>query len=360
MKRFILKTCLFIALTFICFEFLSRLVIDPFYFNSINTYNLNVGDPGYMDLIKKKNTEHVDYLFIGSSRVPATINELVIMNENPDKIAIVAGRGYMTPGIHYQALVNRLAEYPNYLKDADVFIEYFGPGIFTNSFDDDKYRVYEPVVATDGSSPHLILPHLNYKSLIAFLKESKNPKSVKFNILVQYCFSSYRTISYIKEKFDRFDEKLLFENKKQELVSEGGIRNDIVELSRQKALEIAKIESQLIENGPIVSFDDLNKSSLAKLNKLITENGGKLYLYKMPLSSIQEAVFNVNKALRNKQIFENWLSLNGIKVVSNDKFKYEDDDFPDTWHLSADRRDEFTFLLYNEIIKLETTTLSGL
>ena len=124
MKHFIIKTSLFLLIFFASLELISRLVIDPYYFFSINTYNVMPERQGFRDIFNLKPTEHVDYLFIGSSRVPATINPSLIMQQDRNKNAIVSGRGYMTEGIHYQALVNKLQKFPNYLKGAkEVFVE---------------------------------------------------------------------------------------------------------------------------------------------------------------------------------------------------------------------------------------------
>lgn len=89
------------------------------------------------------------------------------------KVVINAGRGYMTPGIHYQAIKNKLKNYPNFLQNAIVLIEYAGSDTYTSSFEEDRLRVYEPVVNTDVPMPHLLLPHLDINSFFSFLMSSK-------------------------------------------------------------------------------------------------------------------------------------------------------------------------------------------
>jgi hypothetical protein len=349
MKRFIIKTSLFLLIFFASLELISRLVIDPYYFFSINTYNVMPEKQGFRDIFHLKPTEHVDYLFIGSSRVPATINPSLIMKQDPNKIAIVAGRGYMTEGIHYQALVNKLQSFPNYLKGAKVFIEYPGSDIYSGSFYENEMKVYEPILANDKGMPQLLIPHLNCNSLLTFIKKSKNSNSVKLETVLLFCFSSYRTIPFIKEKFSRLGENFFAAKTKKQLVSVGGIRNNNFEKAKKEAVEFASIQKIEIQDHPVLSFSDLDKSSLAYINDLISKNGGTLSLYKMPLSSVQEAVFSSDKAIQNKRIFERWLLSKGITVLNNEKFHYQDSDFPDGWHLSEDRRDEFTLLLFDEI-----------
>jgi hypothetical protein len=350
MKKFILKSFYFLIIFFLIIEIFSRIIIDPFYFYYSDSYTLRF-DKVSLKIFDLIQTNHVDYLFIGSSRVPATINPSVIMNESPDKIVIVGGRGYMTPGVHYQALVNRLAFYPNYLKNAVVCLEYPGSDIYSSSFAEDILKVFEPQITGEKAMPHLLLPHLNKNSLWQFLNISKNSVSVKINMLMLYFISSYRTSIFIKEKFKLVDNVLPFIKSKQKLVSDGGIRNDNIDGAKQKALDVASIESKAIADNPLLTPDILNKSSLANINNIIKNHGGRLFLYRMPLNSIQKGIYNSIKAMQNKNTFEQWIVTQGITVLNVANFHYQDSDFPDTWHLAKERRDEFTKELYKEIKK---------
>ena len=348
MKPFLINLSVFSIIIFICAELVSRIFIDPPYFYNTDTYNLKLDEPtSLLDIYNSKKTEHVDYLFIGSSKIPATINPALIMAKNPTVKVIAAGRGCMTPGIHIQALENRISEFPDFLKGASVYIEYAGSDIYASHYKEDKLKVYEPILPSDKAMPHLILPHLNFKSFLAFIKESRNSNSIKVDVALQFLISSYRTWPFVKEKV-----KNIFINQKikQRVVSEGGIRNDNYDFLNKIAIDFAEIQKKKVEDSPLLSFQQLDKSSLAYLNNLIKINGGKLFLFKMPLSSIED-VYQSEKALQNKKTFEEWISSKEIKVISNDSFRYQDSDFPDTWHLSIDRRDEFTSLLFNEIQK---------
>jgi hypothetical protein len=359
MKQFLVKSGRFLLVFFLCMEIFSRLFIDPHYYSSINTYNVTSDKAHYLEFSKSKETEHVDYLFIGSSRVAATINPSIIMKKEPGVTAVVAGRGYMTEGIHYQALKNKISKYPDYLKNARVFIEYYGSDIYSGSFYENRLKVFETSETHEKAMPEYLLPHLNNRSLIDFLKESQNSISVKGKMIFLYYFSLCRTIPFVKEKFEQRVNRFNPQKPKPQLVKEGGIRDDNIEKARQWAVDIAAIQFRDIQRKPVLSFDDLNKSSLAFMNDLIGKNGGKLYLYKMPLSSVQEAAFKCEKARQNQIIFEKWISARGIPVVYNEKFKFQDSDFPDTWHLSADRRDEFTVLLLDEVLRIPLNHYSG-
>lgn len=349
MKQFLVKTSLFFLLFFAFDEIFSRVFLDPLYFYSLNSYNLKTDRPGFRGIYASKETEHVDYLFMGSSRVPAAINPSLIMNKYPGITVVVAGRGYMTEGIQYQALKNKLFHYPDFLKGAKVFIEYSGSDVYSGSFAENKLKVYEPLVSIEKPMPQLLLPHLNFNSLLSFLKESKNANSVKVEMVLLFCFSSYRTIPLMKEKFSRIGEYFNSSNTQLKLASEGGIRNDNFEIAKKKAVDIAEIELKSIQDHPLLTFKNLDKSSLAYLNDLINRNGGTLYLFKMPISSLQKSIYLTAKAKQNNRIFEQWIFSKGIKVINNEKFHFQNSDFPDTWHLGENRRDEFTLLLFNEI-----------
>ena len=54
----------------------------------------------------------------------------------------------------------------------------------------------------------------------------------------------------------------------------------------------------------------------------------------------------------NRVIFESWCEKNDIPIIHINK-SYSDSDFPDYWHLSIDKRDEFSLLLYNKILELD-------
>jgi len=352
MKKFIKKTLTFLLVAFLSVELLCRIFIDPIYFYKIDTYNVKNTHLSrtrkFIQAYTSKKTRHVDYLFIGSSRVPATINPGLIMQQDSGKIAVVAGRGYMTQGVHYQALKNRIKEYPEYLNNARVFIEYSGSSVYAEPFSENEFLVYEPLLKTDKAMPHLLLPHLNFKSFLKFIKVSDNSAKVKMEMFFLYCSSFYRSISFVKETLKKLDTPL-FNNSNDLLVSEGGIRNDAIEFAQKAAITYGEIVKERLEKTPPLTIESLNNSTLAKINELVQENGGKLFLYKIPLHSLQQVLYNTDKEKNNQRLFEEWLDQNGIGIISCSDFEYNDEDFPDTWHLSMERRDEFTQDLYEEL-----------
>jgi hypothetical protein len=353
---------IFIFVTIIILELFCRVLIDPVFFYKLDTYNEKSTGSGisfnkYSHMLSQRNTKHLDYLFIGSSRVPATINPKIFKEKDTNKVVVVAGRGYTTAGTTYQALKNKVSKYPDYLKNAKVFIEYTGSKQWDKAFNKEQFRVYEPIVPGDKAMPHVLLPFLDTRSFIEFIRKTPNSNSVKANMSLLFFSSLYRSESYMKEKLQRLN-KPIGTKSNEVVVAEGGIRNDKIKASREKAVSVAKIQMEESKNSPVISLESLNKSILSSISNLIKENGGTLYLYKMPLHSISKSVYISDKEMLNNEIFEEWLKINEIPVIYNSNFKYCDSDFPDISHLSKNRRDEFSMMFYDEYeskLKLKKT-----
>jgi hypothetical protein len=349
MEKFIIRIGIFVFTMSIILELFSRLCIDPMYFASIDTYNIR--KEGFAKLFGTNPTTKVDYLFIGTSRVPATINDKVFCGSNNEKAAVVAGRGYMTAGIHYQALQNRLKKYPQYLNNAIVFLEYPDPLIYTNPFSDDELRVSED--QTNGKSrSHLILPHLDWSSFCVFISQSKNSLLTRLEMIPLFISSAYRTSYFLNEQWIKLEQPII--NKPNTLLAtEGGIRNDNIDFANQLALEMAEKASINTDSSPVLTYDMLNRSSLNKIASLVKENNGKVCMYEIPLHSLQNKLLHNPKLIRDKEVFEEWLKEKDIAIIRCSDFKYCDNDFPDTWHLSKSRRDEFSMLLFNAIKNMD-------
>ncbi|MEO1349024.1 MAG: hypothetical protein AAFW84_09515 [Cyanobacteria bacterium J06635_15] len=326
-------------------EVVSRTLVDPIYFYSIDPYNLRDASGSSQNkfsyIFSKKKIAQVDFLFIGSSRVAATINPRIFTQQNASHVTVVAGRGHTSSGIHYQALKNRLSEHPNYLRGAKVFIEYSGSSQYDEPFRGEQFRV-------DQKMPHLLLPYLDYQSLFEYVDKSPNSRQTKLNMIALFLSASYRSVPFVRENLQKLDVPV-FNQSEQLIASDGGIRNDQTAMARAQAVASAKQKIEDSKNNPIITQKDLNQSTLAHLHELITQNGGQLFLYKMPLHSIQKQVYTSEKEISNQQIFEEWLCSKDIEIIYNQRFKYTDADFPDIWHLSQDKRDEFSALLYEDI-----------
>lgn len=341
MKRFVTKLMVTLIVFWLVAETLSRIVIDPVYSYVINTYNEKKG-LNLHTLIHGNASDHADFLFVGSSRIPATINPDLMSTQLGGQSVIVAGRGYMTPGIHYQALKHKLHLFPDYLNGAVVLLGYDGRPVYPTPFAEEKLRVYEPPKWIGEPMPHLLLPHLSLSSLWEFLQVSPNSLGVKINLAAQFFSAAYRGSFFLNEKFNnRLNEPLLVDHNSS-LVSEGGIRNDNMSRALELAKAMALTEAQSLKNSPSLTQAAIDTSAFANLFRLVTENGGRVFLYELPLHSIHAGLAKLPENQVSQKVFLHWLQQHQIPILNVSGFDYDDDDFPDAWHLAANRRDEFT------------------
>jgi len=340
---------------YIILEVFSRLCIDPLYFSSIDTYRIkeNKSEQSLIDQIigkyKKTLAERIDYLFIGSSRVAAAIDAREIETLEINSNVINAGRGYSTGGINYMALKSLLRRNKNIFKGSKVCIELPGGTAYERNFNTYAYHV-------DERMPHLILPYINLPDLVKFLKYSNNSLSIKIQVIGFYSSSFYRTVPFIKENRKKISSKItdvLADNHENggNISSSGGIKSDSRAILEARKLAIQWAEENIDEQKgqQPVTFNDLDNSMLNAINELIKSNGGELILYDMPISSTQQRIYETKLSQENKDIFDQWAQINGIRIIHLPDFEYHDNDFPDLWHLSSERKKEFTIDLYNAI-----------
>jgi len=349
MKRFIIKLLVTLIAFWLVTETISRLLIDPVYYYVINTYNEKKG-LNLQTLLHGNTSDHVDFLFVGSSRIPATINPELLSQQIGEQIGeqrgehsvIVAGRGYMTPGIHYQALKHKLHHFPDYLNGALVLMGYDGRPVYPTPFAEEKLKVYEPPKWIGEPMPHLLLPHLSLSSLWEFLQESPNSLGVKINLAVQFFSAAYRGSFFMNEKFNNRLNEPLFLDQNSSLVNEGGIRNDNVASALELAKAMAQEEAERLKESQPLTQSAIDTSAFGVLYQLITHNGGRLVLYELPLHSIHAGLATLPKNQTNQKVFLQWLRNHQVPILNVPEFDYSDADFPDAWHLAANRRDEFT------------------
>lgn len=339
MKKFLLKFALYAVVFLLILELGCRVFADRFYFNKIGLYN---------------STKKDKVIFVGSSRVPATIDKKVFTDYKMN--CVVAGRGYTTGGIHLTAFQHSLKKDPDYLKNANVFVEYSGNAVFLQDAERYQYQVFEPKFSEfDDAMPHVILPYLDAGGLKNFLTKSPNSLHVKVKLFFLYCSSAYRCMLMFQEKQPvKYILDKLFARKKlvvkSNLTNEGGIKSSNVKKAHYKAVMMAQKDSSAQAQSPLLTKEVLDRSILAKINDVVRNNGGKMHMFSVPLHTVQRSISSSERASENKRIFLQWLQENDISIIEAKGFEYNDNDFPDTWHLGVERRPEFSARLAQEII----------
>jgi hypothetical protein len=355
MKQFNRFALVSLLCTFLVLEFISRLFIDPLFFWRIDTYKDNNQVFKY-SLTKSYRPERVNFLFIGSSRVNAAVNEELFCQPNTDVIAVNAARGYTTGGTHYAALQDCIRKNPDYLKDAKVFIELPGV-IYAENFSRNQYTVYEKDESNGGlnSMSHLLIPYFRTDQLTDFYAHSSNSLLVKTDFTAKFLFAFYRSVPFVKEIRRSISQKLLANRQKNNSLTEGGgIKVDEESIMQAKIQAIKDID-MMISNQEPLRESTLDSSLIYEMYSLIQRNGGKLYLFEVPMHSMLNRYNETLVGRKNCKIFDSWVAKKRIPVLTIDGFTYSDSDFPDFWHLSSDRRDNFTDLLYRSYLEYENS-----
>jgi hypothetical protein len=336
MKKFFKRTSLFLLLPFLTIELILRVV--PVF----NGLYLEKIDP-YLVLSEKDHNQVL--IFVGSSRVAALIMPEKLNNHlsKSDIYSINAGRGMTTGMIHYLAL--QQLEKKGLLKNTTVFVE--APGGLCNYYENYKGNW------VDDRNIHLIIPYLNTKTLCRFWKYSDNEISTKLAVTTEYFLYSFRIYSITKEMLkknsiaelvNKISRKHNRKVENNELVERGGIKIDSLSIAnaRTLAIEDAKLE---IQNQKLITLSDWDMSILKDMNTLLNRNNAKLVLFSMPLSSVQAQIYTTEIAKDNILTFREFLAVNKIQYLDVRFSDYTDADFPDLWHISMQKAEEYTLKL---------------
>jgi hypothetical protein len=333
-------------LVFLSLEIVFSIIVNPLYDYQVNSYTIDKRGYSIKRLYFPDKIDNIEYLFIGSSRMAAAIDINEIIRRTSDTIVVVnAGKGYLTGSVHYWALKKMIANNPKILNNSKVIVEIAGGMNFTEDFTKEKFEIY------DGY-PHFFLPHMNFHLFIDFLKYSKCKPSTKLQLVGLYCSSLYRTLPFIR---DKLKEKLIPIKGSEKLADEGGIKTDLksIEHARQLMIEYAKEELEQQKYLTPLNEQDLDKSVLAAIHKLIVDNGGQLILLEFPIHSVEMAIYTTELNKKNKKTFYNWTKNRSIPIITVNDFIYSDIDFPDYGHLASDRRVEFTNKVFDKIQNME-------
>jgi hypothetical protein len=337
---------------FILIEITFRIVVDPAFTYQVNSYTKNLEGINLRDIYFPAKISHYDYLFIGDSKFATSIDVSEISNLNDSIVAINAGRGYANGVFHYWALKKTLNKNPLILKNSIVFIELKGGINYTENFEKEEFTFNENQV-------YLYIPHLTLSLLHNFMKYSNCKYSLKLKLLASYSCSLFRGVPFIFDNLKRLGTK--YKNSK-DFADAGGLKTDqesILKI-RKMAIESAKIEIEQQKDQIPLTQDDMRNSTMSKMKDLIIKSGGRLVLLNLPQHSSQEAIYKTGLNLKNAGTFRIWAEKNNIPILNIDDFSYDDNDFPDCYHLSMKRKKEYTNKLIEKIRLIDITNFSQL
>ena len=126
------------------------------------------------------------------------------------------------------------------------------------------------------------------------------------------------------------------ENGAADLSSAGGVLTDLASVERARRLAV-ELASTTFKNSP---RPDWPATVLMDVNALVRRHGGRVVLFRMPLSSVQTRS-TTTALLADIEAFRRQAVLADIDYLPIE-FATTDEDFPDYWHLRNSRADEFS------------------
>ena len=298
-----------------------------------------------------QSKEKLDVIFIGSSRVAASIDNDYFEKYSPFKNSYNLGTGFSTLHEHFFALKKLYKKYPEKLKGVRVFLEAPNGLPILETWQNSWFKIEQP---------QYLINVMNWSHYPDFLKSDIELEK-KLMITFRLLFRSSYLITYKERLRDGLLSKgnnlflkiwrqlgLLKEVKKRttDLSTAGGIRNDQdgVKRVRENALIAAQNN---IKNQKIVSnWDDLIITSLISLVK---EMQGELVLFNMPLSSPQAKEYQTSIQLKNRESFKRKFILSKEVKYLDILTNYSDSDFPDLWHLALSKQKDFTQKIIDQL-----------
>ena len=294
---------------------------------------------GWYESTTADSVDSFGAIFIGTSRVGASIDVTSFAAasgiDSPLRV-LNMGRGYSTLIQHWLGLRNMVDANPNCLRGTTVFLE-APTGVPDHSTSSARW-------AFDQAPQQLIMQMK--VSDISGLMHSQGAKG--WRLTYDFFASSSRAVAYCDwirrlvrrratERLQRFiDTRPTAASESVDLAEAAGVRTDKagVDLVRQQIMAKATATD-------IVPCAPFAETVLAKLNRLVSQAGGELVLYDIPLSTPARIQFKRSISAFDRSRFLSEVRDAGIRTLRPD-FTHDDSDFPDLSHLRKSRQAEFS------------------
>jgi hypothetical protein len=310
--------------------------------------------PVFWDIVEQSvQPGAVHFLFIGSSRVAASIDEKLfeeeLLRQRPHPArAINVGTGYSYLLQHYLGLRNALRRYPEPLRGCVVFVE-TAAGLPEYSTVDGSEWYF------DGR-PDLLTQVLRLEDFPT-MWVSAMPLEDKWHLSFRWLTRGSLLLArghgvamrVLAQTSDRLGEKIVSalpgirteSPRPADLTTDGGVRTDQegIALARRLALESARRE--MSDQRPLGKWTE---TVLEQIVVLVRQAGGQVVFYEMPLHSVQAAPRRTAIRMDDVASFRVQAAAWGASFLLPE-FTFTDDDFPDLWHLKRSRAREFTAAL---------------
>ena len=296
----------------------------------------------------------IDFLFIGSSRTAAAIDEDAFAEAASARLgrpvrAVNVGMGWSQLPQHWMGLRNLLERHPDALRGATVFIEapallpmhtrWDGPW-YLPSREDLLIQVAGPADLPEfWASPATLEGKLGttVRVLTSGSAACKNCERMGARIrerareIVRDTSAALGQAARNLTPTDGFRPAA-------DLRSAGGIRTDEEAVAAARRLAERIAAEELAEQGPWRDWDD---TVLADIVDLAVRGGARVVFYEMPLHSLQARVEATPLRDQDRALAADWLAGRGLPMLRPD-FPTVDDDFPDIWHLRGSAAPAFS------------------
>lgn len=310
--------------------------------------------PVFWDIVEQSvQRGPVHVLFIGSSRVAASIDEKLFEEEllryrpHPAR-AINVGTGYSYLLQHYLGLRNVLRSHPEYLRGCAVFVEAAdGLPEYSTVKGKDWYVDGRPELLTQ------VLKLGDFPKMWVSAMSLDDKWYLSFRWLTRGSVLFARGNGMARKTLTKATEKLIaaitaawpgMQTESQpppDLTTAGGIRTDQEGIMLARRLSLEEAHRELSDQRPLGKWTE---TVLGQIVFLVQQAGGRVVFYEMPLHSVQATPRRTTVRMADVQSFHTQAAAWGTPFLTPN-FSYTDDDFPDFWHLKRSRAREFTAAL---------------
>jgi hypothetical protein len=291
-------------------------------------------------------TQHIDAMFVGSSRVQAAVPTETFVRavaERTGRAAVVLnlGRGYSTFLEHYLGLRNLVDAHPESLAGVTVFVEAPGGLTYNDRFD-------QPWA--DPAQHQLLVDLLRLSDLPRFLQSSQD-RSTRLKVSVRLLSRQVALVnrrerlrSTLVESFSGPTTVRVVGEDLQGPGPASSIRTDdeALRAARELAHQLAaQFEQSPSRAGP------WRDTVLEQLRQTLQRVGGHLVFFVPPESDVFRRIHHTQWFREDAATFASQVQEWGACFL-DPAFKYTDEDLPDLWHLRPDRSPAFTVRLADE------------
>jgi hypothetical protein len=288
--------------------------------------------------------------FFGTSRVAAAIDAdsfdgAMSESGHPGFRSINLGMGYSKFNEYYVVAEYILSRKPDAFRGATILLE--APlGLAEYSTWDDDWMV------SDGVEN--LAPYLRARDLPSFLRRSPSKPLAKAQVVARVIFGFRENYSRLRYHAQKFLVEHLASSvggdgsaKKFDLVGDGGIRTDSLGVNAVRSIAVQIAMTDLENQVPQRRYDT---TILKQFIDVVRNAGGRVCLFRTPLSSMQAAPLETQIRRKDKESFLVELAQWNIPLLDS-TIATTDSDFPDCWHLRRSRAPEFSRHLASMLLR---------